>query len=130
MMFSRAQRKARLFARIGLLAVSGLACSVAVAQPLTVRVNPQLDQRGVLMSGNEPGTIETLFNAGPRYNEPSGVRIGRGSLIPPWLELGSFQNVSVPGLNPVGYYGYYISPDDRAVVVDLDSRRVVRVIVH
>ena len=80
------------------------------------------------MNGNQPGTIQTLFEAGPRYNEPSGVRVGRGSVIPGWLDLGSFQNVSLDGLNPTGYYGYYISPDDRAVLIDLDSRRVVRVI--
>jgi hypothetical protein len=111
-----------------LTAVSCLACSIALAQPLVVRVNPRLAEQGVLMFGNEPGTIQTLFDTGPRYSEPSGVRVGRGSPIPAWVELGSFQNVAVPGLNPVGYYGYYISPDDRAVVVDLDSRRVVRVI--
>ena len=52
----------------------------------------------------------------------------QSSVIPGWLGLGSFQNVSLAGLNPTGYYGYYISPDDQAVVIDLDSRRVVRVI--
>ena len=35
-----------------------------------------------------------------------------------------------PSLDPSGYYGYFISPDDKAVVVDLDSRRVVRVLSH
>ena len=93
-----------------------------------LRVNPHLADRGVLMNGNQSGTIQTLFESGPRYNEPSGVRVGRGSVIPGWLDLGSFQNVSLGGLNPTGYYGYYISPDDRAVLIDLDSRRVVRVI--
>jgi len=112
----------------GVAAASLLTCSLALAQPLVLRVNPQLADRGVLMQGNESGTMQTLFDAGPRYNEPSGVRVGRGSVIPGWLELGSFQNVALGGLNPTGYYGYYISPDDRAVVIDLDSRRVVRVI--
>ncbi len=129
-MLSRILRCVRLAVGLGLPAVGGLACAAASAQPLVVRVNPQLAQSGVLMSGGEPGTIETLFDSGPRYSEPSGVRVGRGSVIPSWLELGSFQNVSVPGLNPVGYYGYFISPDDHAVVVDLGSRRVMRVIGH
>ncbi|MDE4912138.1 hypothetical protein PQI07_15725 [Methylobacterium sp. 092160098-2] len=111
-----------------LAAVSCFACFPASAQPLIVRVNPRLAQQGVLMFGNEPGTIQTLFETGPRYSDPSGVRVGRGSQIPGWLELGSFQNVAMPGLNPVGYYGYYISPDDRAVIVDLDSRQVVQVL--
>ena len=123
----RSCARAALFGT-ALTAASCLVCSIALAQPLVVRVNARLAEQGVLMSGNEPGTIQTLFDTGPRYSEPSGVRVGRGSQIPAWVELGSFQNVAVPGLNPVGYYGYYISPDDRAVVVDLDSRRVVRVI--
>ncbi|MCF4129851.1 hypothetical protein [Methylobacterium sp. SyP6R] len=126
----RIGRRTRLTAGLGLALASGLACAAASAQPLVVRVNPQLAQGGVLMSGGTPGTIDTLFDSGPRYSEPSGVRVGRGSVIPDWLELGSFQNVSIPGLNPVGYYGYYISPDDHAVVVDLGSRRVMRVINH
>lgn len=129
-MLPRIVRWAYLAAGLGLPAVGGFACATASAQPLVVRVNPQLAHSGVLMSGGEPGTIETLFDSGPRYSEPSGVRVGRGSVVPSWLELGSFQNVSIPGLNPVGYYGYYISPDDHAVVVDLGSRRVMRVIHH
>jgi hypothetical protein len=127
-MASQRASTSRLLSEAGFAAASCLVCSVALAQPLVVRVNPRLAERGVLMFGNESGTIQTLFETGPRYSEPSGVRVGRGSQIPAWLELGSFQNVAVPGLNPVGYYGYYISPDDRAVVVDLDSRRVVKVI--
>lgn len=129
-MLARSSHQFRTFVRIGMAAATCLACSVASAEPLVIKVNPQLTQRGVLMTGNEPGTIQTLFDAGPRYGEPSGIRVGRGSQIPDWLDLGSFQNVGVPGLNPVGYYGYYISPDDRAVVIDLASRRVVRVVYH
>ena len=72
-----------------LAAVSCFACFPASAQPLIVRVNPRLAQQGVLMFGNEPGTIQTLFDTGPRYSDPSGVRVGRGSQIPGWLELGS-----------------------------------------
>ena len=116
------------FTAAGVVAASLLTGSLALAQPLVLRVNPHLADRGILMNGNQSGTIQTLFDSGPRYNEPSGVRVGRGSVIPGWLDLGSFQNVSLDGLNPTGYYGYYISPDDRAVLIDLDSRRVVRVI--
>ncbi|MFC6747521.1 hypothetical protein [Methylobacterium persicinum] len=117
-------------ARLGLAAMGTLVCSLALAQPLVLRVNPNLERRGVVMFGDEPGTVQSLFEAGPHYNDPSGVRVGRGSEIPEWLGLGSFQNVAIPGLSPVSYYGYYISPDDKAVIVDLDSRRVVRVLSH
>ena len=113
---------------MGLAMAAVLACSAALAQPLVLRVNPRLADQGLLMSGNDSATLQTLFEAGPRYTEPSGVRVGRGSVIPDWVQMGSFQNVSVTGLNPTGYYGYYISPDDRAVIIDLDSHRVVRVI--
>ncbi len=113
------------------LAVAGiLTSSVALGQPLMVRVNPYLADQGVLMSGNQTGSVQTLFDAGPRYTEANGrgARVGVGSAIPDWVQIGSFQNVSVRGLNPVGYYGYFISPDDKAVIVDLGSRRIVRVI--
>ncbi|WP_336487601.1 hypothetical protein [Methylobacterium nigriterrae] len=121
-------RKTHSVIRIGLAAAGVLAGSAALAQPLVLRVNPHLADQGLLMSGNDSATVGTLFETGPRYQEPSGVRVGRGSLIPGWVQMGSFQNVSVTGLNPTGYYGYYISPDDRAVIIDLDSHRVVRVI--
>ena len=49
------------------------------------------------MNGNDSGTVKILFDSGPRYNETSGVRVGRGSVIPRWLELASFQNVSLGG---------------------------------
>ncbi|AWN42320.1 hypothetical protein DK389_19755 [Methylobacterium durans] len=103
---------------------------MALAQPLAIRVNPRLADEGILMSGNHPATIRTLFDAGPRYTEANGRgrRVGVGSSVPDWVQVGSFQNVAVPGLNPVGYYGYFISPDDKAVILDLGSRRIVRVI--
>ncbi|MBP1179247.1 hypothetical protein [Methylobacterium sp. PvR107] len=121
-------RATGLLTAVGVATAGLLTGSLALAEPLVLRVNPHLGDQGVLMQGDESGTIQTLFDAGPHYSEPSGVRVGRGSVIPGWLGLGSFQNVSLAGLNPTGYYGYYISPDDRAVVIDLDSRRVVRVI--
>jgi hypothetical protein len=106
-----------------------LAGSAALADPLMIRVNPHLADEGILMSGSQPATIQTLFETGPRYTEANGRgrRVGVGSSVPDWVQIGSFQSVSVPGLNPVGYYGYFISPDDKAVVLDLDSRRIVRV---
>ena len=129
-MTSTIAHTAHLVGGIGLAAAGVLLGSAALAQPLVLRVNPHLADRGVLMFGNESGSVQTLFDSGPRYEDPSGTRIGRGSMLPGWVQLGSFQNVSLSGLNPTGYYGYYISPDDRAVVIDLDSRRVVRVIPH
>lgn len=95
-------RKTCWLGGIGLATASVLACSVALAQPLVLRVNPRLADQGLLMSGNDSATVQTLFESGPRYTEPSGVRVGRGSVIPGWVQMGSFQNVSVTGLNPTG----------------------------
>jgi hypothetical protein len=122
--------KTDLFLGLGIVAVCVLTGSMALAQPLAIRVNPRLADEGILMSGNQAATIQTLFEAGPRYTEANGRgrRVGVGSSVPDWVQIGSFQNVAVPGLNPVGYYGYFISPDDKAVVLDLGSRRIVRVI--
>ena len=129
-MSSTVADNARLCGGIGLVAASVLTASIALAQPLAIRVNPHLADEGILMSGNQAATIQTLFEAGPRYTEANGRgrRVGVGSSVPDWVQIGSFQNVAVPGLNPVGYYGYFISPDDKAVILDLDSRRIVRVI--
>ncbi|AWN42315.1 hypothetical protein [Methylobacterium durans] len=115
---------------IGLTTAVVLACSAAVAQPLAIRVNPHRADEAVLMSGNERASVQTLFDAGSRYTEANGRGhwVGNGSVVPDWVQIGSFQNVSVPGLNPVGYYGYFISPDDKAVILDLGSRRIVRII--
>src|SRR3954463_16057050 len=112
---------AHLFRGMGLAAGCLLTGSMALAQPLALRVNPHLADEGLLMSGNASGSVQTLFDAGPRYTEANGrgQRVGPGTPIPNWVQIGSFQNVSVPGLNPVGYYGYFISPDDKAVIVDL-----------
>lgn len=129
-MSSSALHKTCRLVGTGLATAVVLACSVAVAQPLAIRVNPYLADEGILMSGNQPATVQTLFESGPRYTEANGRgrRVGVGSSVPDWVQIGSFQNVAVPGLNPVGYYGYFISPDDKAVVLDLGSRRIVRVI--
>lgn len=128
-MLFRIAHNTRLLAGIS-LAVSAVMTSGALAQPLAVRVNPYLAAEGILMSGNQAASIQTLFDVGPRYTEANGrgARVGVGSLVPDWVQIGSFQSVSVPGLNPTGYYGYFISPDDRAVILDLGSRRIVRVI--
>lgn len=101
--------------------------SAAGAQPLVVRVTPNMAD-GIMTSGGEVQSVQTLFETGPRYETPSGVRIGLGTVIPDWIDVGSFQNMSVRGLNRAGYYGYFVSPDNKVVVIDLSNRRVMRVI--
>lgn len=115
-----------------MLACAGLigclaSASSAGAQPLVVRVTPTMAD-GIMTSGGEVQSVQTLFTTGPRYETPSGVRVGRGSVIPVWIDVGSFQNMSVSGLNRAGYYGYFVSPDNKVVVIDLANRRVMRVI--
>ena len=69
-----------------------------------------------------------LFITGPRYTERSGVRVGRGSVIPEWIDTAPMRNVSIRRLRPGGGYGYFVSPDNKVVVIDPGSRRVARVI--
>ncbi|WP_457106781.1 hypothetical protein [Methylobacterium sp. P5_C11] len=109
-----------------------MACTSVQAQPLVLQVSPRGPTIGEIEFAGEPVTVAALFEMGPRYTAENGFgrRVGIGSSVPPWIEMGSFRNQSIPGLNPSGYYGYFISPDDKAVVVDLDSRRIVRVLTH
>ncbi|MGH1590306.1 hypothetical protein ACRBEV_20675 [Methylobacterium phyllosphaerae] len=99
---------------------------------LVLQVSPRGPTIGEIEFAGKPVTVAALFETGPRYTAENGFgrRVGIGSSIPPWIEMGSFRNQSIPGLNPSGYYGYFISPDDKAVVVDLDLRRIVRVLTH
>lgn len=100
------------------------------AQPLALRVNPGGSPTGEIELGGVPVAVAALFETGPRYTAENGFgrRVGIGSSIPPWIEMGSFRNQSIPGLTPSGDYGYFISPDDKAVIVDPESHRIVRVL--
>lgn len=124
--------------------------SVAVAQPLTFRVNPASGggtsypdlgyavnpahlPPGVTPVGyTENGWLkvpaDNLHSIGPRYAQPSGTKLHRGSLVPDWIDTGDMQSVSIHGLSPGAQYSYFISPDQRVVVMDPQSRRVMRVI--
>jgi hypothetical protein len=68
-----------------------------------------------------------LWNTGPRYTERSGVRIGRGSVIPDWVETAPMRNVSIRRLQRMDHYGYFVSPDNRVVVLTPNDRRVALV---
>lgn len=122
----------RRTARAACVLIATMACTSIQAQPLVLQVSPRGPTIGEIAFAGEPVTVAALFETGPRYTAENGFgrRVGIGSSIPPWIEMGSFRNQSIPGLNPSGYYGYFISPDDKAVVVDLDSRRIVRVLTH
>jgi len=109
-----------------LLATLVLIPGAAIAQPQTLRVSPG-PTAGTVMVDGAPASVEELFASGPHYTDPSGRRIGRGSRIPRWIAVGSFQNVSVPHLRRGARYGYFVSPDEKVVVVD-GSRHVRRVI--
>ncbi|WP_114946391.1 hypothetical protein [Microvirga calopogonii] len=136
---------------IGLSAASAMISSLAFAQPLTFRVNPAAGGGGtsypdlgyaVNPADLPPGVTpvgytqdgwlkmpaDDLHQIGPRYAQPSGVKLRRGSQVPDWIDTGAMENVSVPGLPSGARYGYFISPDQKIVVVDPQSRRVMRVI--
>ena len=69
-----------------------------------------------------------LVRTGPRYTERSGVRVRRGSVIPAWVDVAPMRNVSIRRLWPGATYSYFVSPDNKAVVIEPGSRRVARVI--
>lgn len=100
----------------------------ALAQPRTLIITPSarvfMDDEGVW----ERAPVSALFRTGPQYIEPSGVRVGRGSVIPDWIGTAPLRNVSIRGLYAGGYYGYFVSPDQKVVILDLGSRQVARVI--
>ena len=72
--------------------------------------------------------VRVLFITGPRYTEPSGVRIGHGSVIPEWLVADLMRNVSIRRLQPGNFYWYFVSPDDKVVIFDPGTRRVARIV--
>ncbi len=118
--------------RLALGLVATLVCTSLHAQPLALQINPGGIAPGEIQLGGEPSTVAALFDLGPRYTAENGrgPRVGIGSNVPSWIEMGSFRNQSIPGLNPSSYYGYFISLDDKAVIVDLASHRIVRVLSH
>jgi hypothetical protein len=63
-----------------------------------------------------------LWNTGPRYTERSGVRRTRQH-HPNWVETSYMRNVSIRG----EHYGYFVSPDQRIVVLAPSTRRVALV---
>ena len=123
-------------------AVAGTVGAVAgapVRGPLVVNVTPSAPAAvGVPAGVGVPVVIggvvydrvpvRVLFTTGPRYTERSGVRVGRGSVIPAWVNTAPMRNVSIRRLRPGNFYGYFVSPDNKVVVIEPGSRRVARVI--
>jgi hypothetical protein len=72
--------------------------------------------------------VRVLFITGPRYRERSGVRIGRGSVIPDWLDAAPMRDVSIRRLQTGSFYGYFVSPDNKVVIFEPGTRRVARII--
>ena len=72
--------------------------------------------------------VRVLFITGPRYTEPSGVRIGRGSVIPEWLVADPMRNVSIRRLQPGSFYRYFVSPDNKVVIFEPTTRRIARIV--
>ena len=117
---------------------SGGSCSRAT--PLVVNVTPGTASVGtpvppgvgvpVVIDGVTYDRVpaRVLFITGPRYTETSGVRIGRGSVIPDWLAADPMRDVSIRRLRPGRFYGYFVSPDNKVVIFEPGTRRVARII--
>ena len=113
-----------------LAGTAALCCTapIASAQPLTFPVSPSGGRTFTDAEGTwERVAASALWANGPSYAEPSGVRIGRGSVIPDWIDAAPMRNVSIRGLDYYQHYAYFVSPDDRVVILSPSSRRVARV---
>jgi len=60
-----------------------------------------------------------------RIVEIPGETVRPGSLIPRDIRLSPLADISVPALSR---YAYFVSPDDKIVIVDPTTRQVMRVI--
>jgi hypothetical protein len=118
----------------GTVGAVGTAAGAVAGGPLVVNVTPGGGPAPVgvpvVINGvaYDRVPVRVLFTTGPRYTERSGVRVGRGSMIPEWIDTAPMRNVSIRRLRPGGGYGYFVSPDNKVVVIDPGSRRVARVI--
>src|SRR3954470_2859345 len=113
----------------GTVGAVGTVVGAPAGGPLVVNVTPR-GERVVVINGVVYDRVpaRALFTTGPRYTERSGVRVGRGSMIPEWIDAAPMRNVSIRRLRPGGFYGYFVSPDNEVVVIEPGSRRVARVI--
>ena len=130
-------RRVAISATLLSFALSGSAVAQA---PLVLDMTPSAESIGapvppglsrpVVIDGvaYERVPARVLFITGPRYTEPSGVRISRGSVIPEWLDAAPLRDVSIRRLRPGDVYGYFVSPDDKVVVFEPGTRRVARII--
>src|SRR4051812_12099599 len=115
-------------------AAAGAVTGAVAGGPLVVNVTPGSSPAAVgvpvVINGvaYDRVPVRVLFTTGPRYTERSGVRVGRGSVIPEWIDTAPMRNVSIRRLRPGAGYGYFVSPDNKVVVIDPGSRRVARVI--
>ena len=124
------------FRKAAFLAVSLLMVSGAAAQPLMLRVSPNaggagpgaVTSFGYTSEGWLKVPVQELHRFGPNYAQSSGVTVRPGSQIPEWVETADMQSISIPRLNSGSYYVYFISPDRKVVVMEPDTRRVMRVI--
>ena len=87
-------------------------CCTAVtssAQPLTLTVAPGGDRTFTDAEGTWRRVPQSeLWATEARYDEPSGVRIGRGSVIPDWIEAAPMRNVSIRELTHYQNYAYFV----------------------
>ena len=109
----------------GAAGLFGNATVATAQQPLTVNVTASAPRAQgeptVILSTftDEEGSWNRvprreLWNTGPRYTERSGVRIGRGSVIPDWVETAPMRNVSIRRLQRMEHYGYFVSPETKS----------------
>lgn len=54
-----------------------------------------------------------------------GGTVRPGSIVPDYVRLRAFDDIDVPSLRR---YGYFVSPDNKIVIVEPGTRQVVRII--
>src|SRR4051794_15948641 len=130
----RSARRGGWCAVTGTVGALGTAAGAVAGGPLVVNVAPGGGPAPVgvpvVINGvaYDRVPVRALFTTGPRYPERSGVRVGRGSVIPEWIDTAPMRNVSIRRLRPGAGYGYFVSPDNKVVVINPGSRRIARVI--
>ena len=116
---ARAVRLSAVWLSLALLN-GGAGAQVVVPGP-GVTTAPDFD----LEPDQEVVVREYIIRRRPTLIEPENMVIRPGSIIPGYVELEPFEDAPVPSLRR---FAYFVSPNNKIVVVDPATRQVVRIL--
>lgn len=112
---------------IGAIAAGAFASQSSLAQNETITTTETLRREVIQIPPEQEMLVREYVMRGP--GEPviveGGGRVRPGSVIPEWVDLQPFSGLSVPALRG---YGFFVSPDEKIVIVDPATRVVVRIL--